>query len=173
MSRSFGGILLTTVPPMLTVPSPISSRPAIIRSSVDLPQPEGPTSTQNSPSAMAMSTPRMTCVEPKCLWTPAIETFAMLLLQTCSSIMGATPPAPRPARRTLRHLAPRPAASLRDHVIGPPVLKPRYEILRRLATQFALGLDGVERGMRREDDARVVQQPRFARHRLAGQHVQR
>ena len=36
-----------------------------MRSSVDLPQPDGPTSTQNSPSAMAMSTPRMTCVAPK------------------------------------------------------------------------------------------------------------
>ena len=33
-------------------PSVISSSPAIIRSSVDLPQPDGPTSTMNSPSAI-------------------------------------------------------------------------------------------------------------------------
>ena len=47
----------------------ISSSPAIMRSSVDLPQPDGPTSTQNSPSAIAMSTPRITCVVPNRLWT--------------------------------------------------------------------------------------------------------
>jgi len=43
--------------PMLIWPALISSRPAIIRSSVDLPQPDGPTSTTNSPSPMSMSTP--------------------------------------------------------------------------------------------------------------------
>ena len=52
MSRSFGGTRLTTVPPIAISPSLISSSPAIIRSSVDLPQPDGPTSTQNSPSAI-------------------------------------------------------------------------------------------------------------------------
>ena len=36
--------------PIEIVPSVISSRPAIIRSSVDFPQPDGPTSTMNSPS---------------------------------------------------------------------------------------------------------------------------
>jgi hypothetical protein len=36
-----------------TSPSVVSSSPAIMRSSVDLPQPEGPTSTQNSPSSMS------------------------------------------------------------------------------------------------------------------------
>ena len=35
-----------------------------MRSSVDLPQPDGPTSTQNSPSAISMSTPRITGVDP-------------------------------------------------------------------------------------------------------------
>ena len=42
MSRSFGGTRLTTVPPIAISPAPISSSPAIIRSSVDLPQPDGP-----------------------------------------------------------------------------------------------------------------------------------
>ena len=49
-----------------------------MRSSVDLPQPEGPTSTQNSPSAMSSSTPCTTAVEPKDLCTPLSVTAAML-----------------------------------------------------------------------------------------------
>ena len=48
MSRSFGGTSLTTSPSTAISPSVISSSPAIIRKVVDLPQPEGPTSTTNS-----------------------------------------------------------------------------------------------------------------------------
>jgi hypothetical protein len=57
MSRSFGGTSLTTRSPMRDLAAGDFSRPAIMRSRVDLPQPEGPTSTTNSPSAMS------TCVE--------------------------------------------------------------------------------------------------------------
>ena len=39
---SFGGTSLTTSPPIMMSPSEMSSRPAIIRSVVDLPQPDGP-----------------------------------------------------------------------------------------------------------------------------------
>ena len=64
MSRSFGITSLTTRPPMRISPSEIASSPAIIRSSVDLPQPEGPTSTTNWPSSMSTLTPCMTCTGP-------------------------------------------------------------------------------------------------------------
>ena len=37
---------------MVIVPSVTSSKPAIMRSMVDFPQPDGPTSTMNSPSSM-------------------------------------------------------------------------------------------------------------------------
>src|SRR5215210_5358463 len=50
MSRLRGGTLLTTRSPMRISPSEMSSRPATIRKAVVLPQPEGPTSTMNSPS---------------------------------------------------------------------------------------------------------------------------
>ena len=40
----------------------IPSSPAMIRSSVDLPQPDGPTTTTNSPSAIAALTPWITGV---------------------------------------------------------------------------------------------------------------
>ena len=53
MSRSFGSTSLTTLSPMRISPPEIVSRPAIIRSAVDLPQPDGPTSTRNSPSSMS------------------------------------------------------------------------------------------------------------------------
>ena len=38
------------LPSIATVPDVIGSRPAIMRSTEDLPQPEGPSSTMNSPS---------------------------------------------------------------------------------------------------------------------------
>src|SRR5262245_7525315 len=49
---------------MLIVPLDVSSRPAIRRSSVDFPQPEGPTKTTNSPSSISRSISGMTVVEP-------------------------------------------------------------------------------------------------------------
>jgi hypothetical protein len=55
MSRSRGDSVFTTRPPMLSVPVLMSSSPATIRSAVLLPQPDGPTSTRNSPSAMSRS----------------------------------------------------------------------------------------------------------------------
>ena len=58
MSRSLGGTSFTTSPPIAMSPPVISSRPAIMRKVVLLPQPEGPTSTMNSLSAMSRSTPR-------------------------------------------------------------------------------------------------------------------
>jgi hypothetical protein len=61
MLRSLGSTSLTRLPAIDTSPSVIVSSPAIMRSSVDLPQPEGPTMTMNSPSAMVASTPWMTC----------------------------------------------------------------------------------------------------------------
>ena len=78
MSRSFGGTSLTTRPPITISPSVISSSPAIMRSRVDLPQPDGPTRTMNSPSSMSMSTPWMTWVAPKYFSTPLISTAAMV-----------------------------------------------------------------------------------------------
>ena len=52
MSRARGGRSVTSRSPIEIVPPVTSSRPAIIRSSVDLPQPDGPTRTRNSPLPM-------------------------------------------------------------------------------------------------------------------------
>src|SRR5438874_9993942 len=77
MSRSFGATPLTTRLPIAIRPPEISSSPAIIRKSVDLPQPEGPTSTQNSPSSTPMSTPCTTSGEAKQLRNPEEVADAM------------------------------------------------------------------------------------------------
>src|SRR6185436_7135350 len=52
MSRFFGGSYVTSRPPMSTPPSSTSSSPASMRSAVVFPEPDGPTRTTNSPSAM-------------------------------------------------------------------------------------------------------------------------
>ena len=53
MSRSLGVSSLASLPPMRRTPLVMSSSPATIRSAVVLPQPDGPTSTMNSPSAIS------------------------------------------------------------------------------------------------------------------------
>src|SRR3954469_23724496 len=78
MSRSFGGTLFTMRPPMAISPDVMFSSPASMRSSVDLPQPEGPTSTTNSPSAISTLTPCSTSTGPKALRTFLIATDAIL-----------------------------------------------------------------------------------------------
>src|ERR1700712_4557095 len=74
MSRSFGWTLLTTLSPIEIVPEVIFSSPASMRSRVDLPQPEGPTSTTNSPSSIGMDTPCRTSNPPNDLRTSRICT---------------------------------------------------------------------------------------------------
>ena len=54
--RSAGGSSLTRLPPIRNSPALTASRPAMIRRSVDLPQPDGPTNTTNSPSSTRMFT---------------------------------------------------------------------------------------------------------------------
>src|SRR5437667_11455764 len=74
MSRSFGWTLLTTRSPIEMVPEVMFSRPASIRSRVDLPQPEGPTSTTNSPSSIGTVTPCRTSKAPNDFRTSRIWT---------------------------------------------------------------------------------------------------
>src|ERR1700728_377110 len=65
MSRSFGATALTSLPSIRISPSLTLSRPATIASSVDLPQPEGPTRAMNSPVLASRSMPFSTSTEPK------------------------------------------------------------------------------------------------------------
>src|SRR5687768_16786612 len=62
--RARGGSPLTTFPPITTSPSVASSSPAMVRRSVVLPQPEGPSSTKYSPSDVSISTPSTATTSP-------------------------------------------------------------------------------------------------------------
>ena len=53
--RLAGGTCVTSRPPMVTVPVVTVSNLAIIRSRVDLPQPDGPSKAQNSPCLISRS----------------------------------------------------------------------------------------------------------------------
>ena len=79
MSRSLGGRPLTTRSPITISPAVMCSSPASIRRSVDLPQPDGPTSTTNCPSSMSTVTPCSTSVEPNALRTSRNRTSAISL----------------------------------------------------------------------------------------------
>src|SRR4051812_26693825 len=57
MFLSVGGTSLTTLPAISTSPDVAASSPAAMRSTVVLPEPDGPTSTRNSPSAIRSSRP--------------------------------------------------------------------------------------------------------------------
>src|SRR6185436_17127416 len=78
MSRSFGSTPLTIRPSIATVPALTPSSPATMRNRVDLPQPDGPTTTTSSPSATAQLTPCTTSRGPKDLRTPSRVTVAIL-----------------------------------------------------------------------------------------------
>src|ERR1700740_1804901 len=79
MSRSLGGRSLTIWPPIMISPAVVSSSPAIMRKVVLLPQPEGPTSTTNSWSAMSRSMPRTASVGSNFLTTLLRVTCALRL----------------------------------------------------------------------------------------------
>src|SRR5688572_20421463 len=63
---------------MRSSPDVMSSRPAIMRSRVDLPQPEGPTKTQNSPSSILRSMPWITSASPNVLVRRSSSRVAMM-----------------------------------------------------------------------------------------------
>src|SRR5215212_8380212 len=90
MSRSLGCTLLTTRSPIEIVPEVIFSSPASIRSKVDLPQPEGPTSTTNAPSSIGIDTPCRTSKPPNDFRTSRICTDDILTLPNYLSLGGQT-----------------------------------------------------------------------------------
>src|SRR5271154_999474 len=93
MSRSLGCTLLTTRSPIEIVPEVMFSSPASIRSRVDLPQPEGPTSTTNAPSSIGTLTPCRTSNPPNDFRTSRICTDAIHNLpnQKLRSVRGLAP----------------------------------------------------------------------------------
>src|SRR5436305_5925790 len=77
MSRALGGRLFTTRSPIRISLEVMFSSPAIMRIRVDLPQPDGPTRTTNSPSVIMTLTPWITSVAPKAFLTSRTATDAI------------------------------------------------------------------------------------------------
>src|SRR5512139_202389 len=73
--RLAGGTSDTSSPSMRIWPEVRSSSPAMRRRRVDLPQPEGPTKTMNSPRAISRLAPGMMTASPK-----ALRTFLRLMV---------------------------------------------------------------------------------------------
>src|SRR5713101_1312130 len=84
-SRSLASTSLTTRSPIVIVPAVGSSSPAIMRSAVDLPQPDGPSTTRNSSSAMSIDKSSTAVTPSNCLetWSSATRPMAV-----CSSLVG-------------------------------------------------------------------------------------
>ena len=85
MSRSFGCRSFTTRPPIEISPALIGSSPAIMRSKVDLPQPEGPSRTTKLPSSILRSMPWITSRSPKLFLMLRTVTAAMALALPCTA----------------------------------------------------------------------------------------
>src|SRR5581483_4870597 len=77
MSRSRGASASTGAPSMRISPADAVSSPATMRSKVVLPQPDGPSSTQNSPSAAAKEMSLRISFAPKLFETLSIVSEAM------------------------------------------------------------------------------------------------
>ena len=90
MSRFDGCRSLTTLPPMRISPELIDSSPATALSNVDLPQPEGPTSTRKPPFSSEMSMPLRTSSAPKRLRRALISRVAMVHPFTAPAIRPRT-----------------------------------------------------------------------------------
>src|SRR5215475_10085006 len=88
MSLERGGRSVTSRSPMEIVPAVTSSRPAIIRNSVDFPQPDGPTRTRNSPLAIVRETPSTATTSP--------EKTLLTLSRTISATETIVEPIPHP-----------------------------------------------------------------------------
>src|SRR6187549_4287805 len=88
MSRSLGWTLLTTRSPIEIVPEVMFSSPASIRNKVDLPQPDGPTSTTKAPSSIGIDTPCSTSKPPNDLRTSRICTDDIYFPPCCAATYG-------------------------------------------------------------------------------------
>src|SRR4029450_493403 len=100
MLRSLGGTSFTTRSPIRIVPSLVSSNPAIMRSVVVLPHPDGPTKTTNSLSGIS-----------RLIWFTAVTLSKRLL--SSWSVTLAIKPSPLVLTRSLD----RPLSEARDVII--------------------------------------------------------
>src|SRR5829696_2209371 len=139
--RARGGRPLTMFPPISTSPSVASSSPAMVRRSVVLPQPEGPSSTRYSPSPVSMSTPSTATTSP---W----NVFLSPRSSTASAGTG-------PSWRWSDGLG-----CATDQALLPPLREDRLHLRLRLGHRFLRGLPPARRArVHVRDDERAEHLP--------------
>src|SRR5260221_11387020 len=122
MSRSLGGRSFTMRPPMEMVPEVISSSPAIDLSAVDLPQPEGPTRTMNSPSEISR-------LSPSTARTPPGYTLSTWSSTICAIHCSVTRPLRPPRRPSLAGAYPLVVFALRSRAFVLRERNDRYQFV--------------------------------------------
>src|ERR1700724_2299997 len=100
--RRAGGTLTTSSPSIRIFPEVTSSSPAISRSRVDFPDPEGPTKTTNEPSSTIRSTFWITLTLAKFLFTPSSSISLIHLSFEESPDRAEDRPQDRPPEHDLR-----------------------------------------------------------------------
>src|SRR5665213_2067831 len=80
MSRAAARLKVTSSPPSRILPDVGSSSPAIMRSVVVLPQPDGPSMTKNEPSATVKLDSLTAVKPPKALWSFSTRISAIALV---------------------------------------------------------------------------------------------
>src|SRR5512138_1514290 len=135
MPRAFGGSSVTTFPPISTSPAVGSSSPAIMRSSVDFPEPDGPRKTRNSPSLVTRST---SLTAPSSAF---LNTFVSLRVSTTANVPSSLP---RSARLRRLRLLP-----LREDALQLLLRGPRRVLRREIAAGRLREHGGDDEGVER------------------------
>src|SRR5580765_4213365 len=99
MFRSIGGTSFISSSPIQTSPLVASSRPAAMRSTVVLPEPDGPTTTMNSPSAISRSSSSTAFVPPGKAFVSCLKSIRAI---ACSRLSVRSDQIPVPECASLR-----------------------------------------------------------------------
>ena len=92
--RRLAGVRPTSIPSMKTEPRSGCSSPAMMRSSVDLPQPDGPSRAKNSPVSIRSETPASAVTAPNRLQIPSTLTASVMAPLRAATGSAATWPPP-------------------------------------------------------------------------------
>src|SRR5919109_369602 len=138
-SRMCAGRSVMSSPSRKTLPSVGRSRPAIMRSIVVLPHPEGPRNEISSPAGSSRSTPSTAATSANRLTSPSSRSPPRACASGPSRSRIPFPPLGPPRRLTLNAVA----GALRDDQLRPvlvdPVLPPVVDLVLRTQGRFGTG----------------------------------
>src|SRR5262249_43759582 len=128
MPRARGGMSLTRCPPIRMSPEVCFSSPAMMRSKVVLPQPEGPSRTMNSPSRASRLTPLTAVTSSNCFLISLAATAAISTPRSKNSGRYKQAGGARPATATHAPLCLIGAPARRSDLRGRPLLVDQVDL---------------------------------------------